>query len=630
MGARKSFIGLSGIVLVGAPTLAVLAAWAGKWPVWFVVSTGLSTVLLVLVGVWHERVGRSLGGRFERFLSDAHSPTLQRRCWTVIALVVGLSLLALLARVGDWPWLTLSIGVGAGIAYWGTKVCPAQNPKRALAAVAIGGFAMSLAANFFVGVVSGQTTVAATTSEWAKIDSKLNQLVRGQTTIITTQVEQGKVQTRTLDNSEKLLAIEAIKANPGLSDTDKQQQILAITSPTPTAGSQQEPPLRLSPDIAAFLERMAKHAPLIDQVRTANALGKLDEAAGLRDQYLAEMTQAREQQDYAAFVAFGDTEWLAQRYNQAGAWYEKALAIRDDEFEIVNKAGLSFVNVRAGKDYASAMVRAEQWLRQGVTLATAQGTDNPNLAVALNNLAQLLKATNRLGEAEPLMRRALAIDEASFGKEHPNVARDLNNLAALLHATNRLGEAEPLMRRALAIDEASFGKEHPDVASDLNNLAQLLQATNRLGEAEPLMRRALAIDEARFGKEHPDVASDLNNLAQLLQATNRLGEAEPLMRRALAIDEASFGKEHPRVATELNNLAQLLQDTNRLGEAEPLMRRAVGIELKTTAAQKHHTPNLRVILGNYEKMLVAAGMTRAKARADIAALCGEYGVEIDR
>ena len=85
------------------------------------------------------------------------------------------------------------------------------------------------------------------------------------------------------------------------------------------------------------------------------------------------------------------------------------------------------------------------------------------------------------------------------GPEHPNVATDLNNLAAIAQATNRLAEAEPLMRRALAIDEKSYGPDHPDVATGLNNLAQLLQATNRLAEAEPLMRRALAIDEKSFG-----------------------------------------------------------------------------------------------------------------------------------
>ncbi len=61
-----------------------------------------------------------------------------------------------------------------------------------------------------------------------------------------------------------------------------------------------------------------------------------------------------------------------------------------------------------------------------------------------------------------------------------------------------------MMRRALAIDETSYGPDHPDVASRLNNLAQLLKATNRLAEAEPMMRRALAIDEKGYGPDHPE------------------------------------------------------------------------------------------------------------------------------
>ena len=38
---------------------------------------------------------------------------------------------------------------------------------------------------------------------------------------------------------------------------------------------------------------------------------------------------------------------------------------------------------------------------------------------------------------------------------------DLNNLAVLLQATNRLAEAEPLDRRALAIDEESMAPTTP-------------------------------------------------------------------------------------------------------------------------------------------------------------------------
>ena len=48
------------------------------------------------------------------------------------------------------------------------------------------------------------------------------------------------------------------------------------------------------------------------------------------------------------------------------------------------------------------------------------------------------------------------IDEAIFGEYHPTVAIRLNNLATLLQATHRSQEAEPLMRRSLEIDEASF------------------------------------------------------------------------------------------------------------------------------------------------------------------------------
>ncbi len=148
---------------------------------------------------------------------------------------------------------------------------------------------------------------------------------------------------------------------------------------------------------------------------------------------------------------------------------------------------------------------------------------------------------------------------------------DLNNLATLLQATNRLGEAEKLMRRALAINKTSFGPDHPNVAACLNNLAQLLQATNRLGDAEPLIRRALAIDEKSFGPDHPKVAIRLNNLATLLYATNRLGEAEPFIRRAVEIlraFEQTNGHRHPNLDAAEANYAALLAAMSK-SEARP-------------------------------------------------------------
>jgi hypothetical protein len=94
----------------------------------------------------------------------------------------------------------------------------------------------------------------------------------------------------------------------------------------------------------------------------------------------------------------------------------------------------------------------------------------------------------------------------------------------LLQDTNRLAEAEPLMRRALAIDEASYGPDHPDVAIHLNNLAQLLQDTDRLADAEPLMRRHVEIFlsfTARTGHQHPNLLASFGNYAGFLVAMGR-------------------------------------------------------------------------------------------------------------
>ncbi len=117
------------------------------------------------------------------------------------------------------------------------------------------------------------------------------------------------------------------------------------------------------------------------------------------------------------------------------------------------------------------------------------------------------------------MRRALDISERTLGHDHPTDATRLNNLASLLKDTNRLSEAEPLTRRALEIREQSLGPDHPDVAGSLNNLASLLKATNRLAEAEPLMRRCVVIlvsFRRRTGHDHPKwnlaIANYMNHL----------------------------------------------------------------------------------------------------------------------
>ncbi|HEX9256594.1 MAG TPA: tetratricopeptide repeat protein, partial [Candidatus Angelobacter sp.] len=79
---------------------------------------------------------------------------------------------------------------------------------------------------------------------------------------------------------------------------------------------------------------------------------------------------------------------------------------------------------------------------------------------------------------------------------------------ALLRAQGKNSEAEPLYRRALAINEKALGPEHPNTASSLNNLALLLKEQGKFSEAEPLYRRALAIREGVFDSQPPGYRSE--------------------------------------------------------------------------------------------------------------------------
>jgi tetratricopeptide (TPR) repeat protein/energy-coupling factor transporter ATP-binding protein EcfA2 len=248
------------------------------------------------------------------------------------------------------------------------------------------------------------------------------------------------------------------------------------------------------------------------------------------------------------------------------------------EFEaaarLLNQAGY-YLNERARFPEAEPLFQRALAINE-----KALGPDHPEVAVNLNNLAELYQAQGRYAQAEPLYRRALAICEEALGPEHPSVATSLNNLAGLYYKQGKYAQAEPVYQRALAIWEKALGPDHPGVATSLNNLAVLYKDQGRYAQAERLYLRALAIDEKALGPDHPHVATDLNNLAGLYHGQGKYAEAEPLLQRALAIDEKALGPNHPGVAANLNNLAELYRGEERYAEAEPLYQRALAIREK--------------------------------------------------
>jgi tetratricopeptide (TPR) repeat protein len=65
-----------------------------------------------------------------------------------------------------------------------------------------------------------------------------------------------------------------------------------------------------------------------------------------------------------------------------------------------------------------------------------------SLDLALENLGNLYEAQGRFGDAEPLYERALGIDEKKVGTEHPDIAIQLGDLARVNLAQRRFADAE--------------------------------------------------------------------------------------------------------------------------------------------------------------------------------------------
>jgi tetratricopeptide (TPR) repeat protein len=79
--------------------------------------------------------------------------------------------------------------------------------------------------------------------------------------------------------------------------------------------------------------------------------------------------------------------------------------------------------------------------------------------------------------------------ELALGSDHPDTASTLNDLAVLAFDRGRYGEAEALLKRALSIRETQLGAGHSVTLQSLDNLAGLYQNQGKLRKAALLYKR---------------------------------------------------------------------------------------------------------------------------------------------
>ncbi len=317
---------------------------------------------------------------------------------------------------------------------------------------------------------------------------------------------------------------------------------------------------------------------------------------------LAGITHAQKRDDAAALNAELDRLYQAGKYVEATEIAKRLLAIREKAL------GPEHPDVGTSLNNLAELYRAQGPLRRGRGACTSAaspsarrrwgpstptwGSRSTTWPCCTRRRAATPRPSRSTGAASPSPRRR-------WGPDHPDVGTSLNNLAGLYQAQGRYAEAEPLLKRSLAIREKALGPEHPDVGTSLNNLARLYQDQGRYAEAEPLLQAQPRHPREGAGARAPRRGHARSTTWRLLyQAQGRYAEAEPLLKRSLAITEKALGPEHPGVGTVAQQPGRAVPGAGPLrrgraactGAASPSARRRWGPSTPTWARRSTTWP----------------------------------------
>ena len=166
----------------------------------------------------------------------------------------------------------------------------------------------------------------------------------------------------------------------------------------------------------------------------------------------------------------------------------------------------------------------------------------------------MLLAKAQYAEAEPLYRRALAIDEKAYGPDHPKVAMDMRNLAELL----RTSRVTPRRSRCTAGRWRLTKKPMVPTTPPRSRPATTSRWTGQTGDARQALRlfQALLPDQERvLGRDHPDTLRTRHDIASWTGQTGDARQAMRLSAELLPDQERVLGRDHPAMLMTRSNIA---------------------------------------------------------------------------
>ncbi len=227
-------------------------------------------------------------------------------------------------------------------------------------------------------------------------------------------------------------------------------------------------------------------------------------------------------------------------------------------------------------EFGAATAKSHTALEQCAELL---GKDHHAYASLLHDRGWILYQTRSFNKAMPVLKEAVKLAEASFGRKHPETANYLNSLAILHKNTGNIDEALLLYEEALETTRQTVGDQDLNYASMLGNIANAYADAGQYEKAIKAATHSVSLHRKLKAKD-ASLAVSLNNLAMVYREIDKFETARKLFLEAVELNKQGLHKHHPDYAHAIHNLAANYYDQGKPQKAGPLFREAMEIILQ--------------------------------------------------
>jgi eukaryotic-like serine/threonine-protein kinase len=358
---------------------------------------------------------------------------------------------------------------------------------------------------------------------------------------------------------------------------------------------------RVRTDLASQPEVLA---PLLAAIGTASSRLGLTGYPSLFDAELEALERAYGRTDPRVVEALqrqGELFFLERGFAEAAVRYGAAARLqRTNRVADSARAEILFRLANA-LIYAERADTAERVLRDAVALRGTTGAVNGERLVNLQaQLAALHRRQGRLASADSLLRSALRTTTLDTTR-----VQLLNNHAALLRALQRLDEAEATYRDGVTLGRRVLAPTDRNRNMVASNYASILAQRGNHDAALRVLEEERTTHREHFPPDHWRVGSTEGAVAMLLGTMGRHTDAIAPRARQVAIYRQSLGESHDWTLRARLDLAETLAAATQVDDAA--RERA---EIAERAAAMTDAPQREAILDRLARLSEAAGAPR--------------------